>query len=108
MARKDSLGTGDKARLLRALAFQIRRKRPLEDAFTDVLEQEFRGGRHRLFRPAADAMAETGILSALVLLGLLGIEAAAVMAAVLEANDHRLLAGALERLADHAEQFPEE
>ncbi|CAA7624467.1 hypothetical protein [Magnetospirillum sp. SS-4] len=107
MARKDSLGSGDKARLLRALAFHIRRKRPVEEAFTEVMEQEFRGGRHRLFRPVADAMAETGILSAFILLGLMGIEAGAVMAAVLEANDHRLLAGALERLADHAEQFPD-
>jgi hypothetical protein len=106
MARKDTLDAEDKARLLRATAFQVRRKRPAEEAFTEVLEQEFRGGRHRMFKPAADAMAETGVLSAFVLLGLMGLEAASIMAAVLETRDHRLLAGALERLADHIEAHP--
>ena len=56
MARNDSLDTADKVRLLRALAFQIRRKIPATDALTDVMEQEFRGGRHKLFRPASDAL----------------------------------------------------
>ncbi len=104
MARTDSLDTADKVRLLRALAFQIRRKRPADEAFTDVLEQEFRGGRHRLFRPASDALGESGVLAALKLLCLVGEEAAAVLAVVLEANDHRLLASALEHLADYTEQ----
>ena len=103
MARTDSLDTADKTRLLRALAFQIRRKRPAEDAFTDVLEQEFRGGRHRLFRPVGDALAERGFVAAMMLLGLIGDEAAVVLGVVFTANDHRLLAGALEHLADFVE-----
>lgn len=105
MARNDSLDVADKVRLLRALAFQIRRKRPAEEAFTDVLEQEFRGGRHRLFRPASDALGESGFLVALMVLGLIGDEAAAVLTVVFDANDHRLLAGALEHLADHTERL---
>jgi len=104
MARTDSLDTADKVRLLRALAFQIRRKRPAGEAFGEVLEQEFRGGRHRLFRPASDALGESGVLAALKLLGLVGDEAAAVLTVVVDANDHRLLAGALEHLADFTEQ----
>ena len=104
MARTDRLDAADKVRLLRNLAFQIRRKRPADEALGDVLEQEFRGGRHKLLRPVSDALGEAGVLAALKLLGLVGDEAGAVLAVVLDANDHRLLAGALENLADYTEQ----
>lgn len=104
MARNDSLDLPDKVRLLRALAFQIRRKRPADEAFADVAEQEFRGGRHKLFRPASDALAESGFVAALKCLSLIGDEAAVVLSTVLDANDHRLLASSLERLADYIEQ----
>ena len=103
MARNDSLDTADKVRLLRALAFQIRRKIPATDAMTDVMEQEFRGGRHKLFRPASDALGESGVLAALAVLCLVGDEAAAILHVVIEANDHRMLANALEQLADYQE-----
>lgn len=104
MARNDSLDAAEKVRLIRALAFQIRRKHPAVEAFTEVLEQEFRGGRHRMFRPTSDALGESGFLAALKVLGLIGEEAAVILDIVIDANDHRLLAGALERLADHTEQ----
>ena len=104
MARNDSLDVADRVRLLRALAFQIRRKHPADEAFTEVVELEFRGGRHKLFRPAGDALAESGFVAAVKMLGLIGEEAAVVLEVVVDANDHRLLAGVLERLADHTEQ----
>ena len=104
MARTDSSNAAEQARLLRGLAFRIHRKRPPEEALDELLGEESRGGRHRQFRAAIDALAEDGFLAAMQSLGWVGDEAAAVLAAVLDANDHRLLSAALGRHADHAER----
>ena len=94
----------DKARFLKALAFEIRRKRPAEEALTECIEQEGRSGRHKAFRQAAAVLAEEGFVPALLAAGLLGEEAAVVMHCVVEGNDHRLLAGALTGLAEYWER----
>ncbi len=100
MARNDVFDPAEKARLLRALAFRVHRKTPCVEALADLLGEESRGGRHRLFKPALDLLDESGPLPALQALDIVGDEAAAVLAAVIDANDHRLLSAALGRLAD--------
>jgi hypothetical protein len=90
----------DKARFLKGLAFEIRRKRPAEEALNDCIEQEGRGGRHKAFRQAAAVLAAEGFLPALQAAGLIGDEAAAVLASIMAENDHRLLAGAIAGLAE--------
>ena len=99
-------GSADKARFLRALAFEIRRKRPADEALTDCIEKEGRGGRHRVFRQALIVLQAEGFLAALKSAGLVGEEAAGVLAAIMAENDHRLLAGALNGLAEYHEQQP--
>ena len=94
----------DKTRFLKALAFEIRRKRPAEEALTDCIEQEGRGGRHRAFRRAVEVLAEEGFVPALLAAEMIGEEAAAVLSAVVEGNDHRLLANALAGLAEFWER----
>ena len=103
MARHDTLDTEDKVRVLRALAFHIHRKRPADEVLNEILDQESKGGRRRAFRPAADALAESGFLEAVKVLGLLGDEAAQILEVIVETHDHRLLSSALGKLADHAE-----
>ena len=94
----------DKARFLKALAFEIRRKRPAEEALTECIEQEGRGGRHKAFRQAAAVLAAEGFVPALLSAGLIGDEAAAVLDSVTAENDHRLLAGAIAGLAEFHEK----
>lgn len=89
----------DQARFLKALAFEIRRKRPPEEALTECIEQEGRGGRHKAFRQAAAVLAADGFVPALQAAGLIGDEAAAVLNSLMAENDHRLLAGAIANLA---------
>jgi hypothetical protein len=97
----------DKARFLRALAFEIRRKRPAVEALADCIDKEGRGGRHRVFRQASAMLETEGFLPALQAAGLIGEEAAAILAEVVAANDHRLLAGAINNLADYYGQQPD-
>ena len=94
----------DQVRFLKALAYEIRRKRPPEEAMTDCIEQEGRGGRHKAFRQAASVLAEEGFVPALLAAGLVGEEAAAVLASVVAENDHRLLAGTIAGLAEFHER----
>lgn len=94
----------DKVRFLKALAFEIRRKRPAAEALTECIEREGRGGRHRAFRQAVQVLADEGFVPALQAADLLGDEAAAVLAPVAEENDHRLLAGAISALAEFHER----
>jgi len=89
----------DKIRFLKALAFEIRRKRPAEEAMTDCIEREGRGGRHKLFRQASAVLADEGFVRALQAADLIGDEAAWVLSVVVEEKDHRLLAGAIAGLA---------
>jgi hypothetical protein len=97
----------EKARFLRALAFEIRRKRPAEEALADCIDKEGRGGRHRVFRQASVVLEAEGFIPALRMAGLVSEEAMAVLAAIVEANDHRLLAGAISSLADYHERQPD-
>ncbi|MBX9634333.1 MAG: hypothetical protein K2X44_05060 [Magnetospirillum sp.] len=103
MAKNDTLDPDDKVRLLRALAFQIHRKRPGDEALGEILGQESRGGRSRVFRPANDALAERGFSAAMQVLGMVSDEAAILLEVVIDANDHRLLSSALGKLADFIE-----
>ena len=96
--------TSDRARFLKALAFEIRRKRPAEEALTDCIEQEGRGGKHKAFRQASAVLAAEGFVPALQAAGLVGDEAAAVLTSVMAENDHRLLAGAIAGLAEFHER----
>lgn len=96
--------TTDKARFLRALAFEIRRKLPADDALRECIEKEGRGGRHRLFRQASAVLESDGFVPALQAAGMLGEEAAVILTVITAANDHRLLANAVNGLADLEER----
>ncbi len=98
--------TTDKARFLRALAFEIRRKLPANEALIECIDKEGRGGRHRLFRQASAVLESDGFVPALQAAGMLGEEASAILATVVAANDPRLLASAISALADVHEQQP--
>lgn len=103
MAKNDSLDGEDKVRLLRALAFHIHRKEPLADALLEQVESELRGSRRRAWRSAAERLGEGDPLGALLALGVVGDEAACILGPVIESGDHRMLSGALNRLADWVE-----
>jgi type II secretory pathway component PulF len=103
MARNDALSPSDKVRVLRSLAFHIHRKVPAADALAELAEQESKGGRHRMFRPVTQALEADGFVAALSVLELFGPETAAVLAPVADSSDHRLLAAALNALADYLE-----
>jgi hypothetical protein len=104
MARKEELDSTEKALLLRELAFHIHRKRPAAEALEDYIAGQGKLGRHREVRAAADALAQQGFLAAIQVLGLVGDEAAAILTAVIGADDHRLLAKTLAHLADHRDE----
>lgn len=104
MAKNESMDVEDKVRLLRALAFHVHRKRPVDDALMELVEQELRGNRRRIYRPAAERLAEGEVLAALQAIGMVGDEAACVLGPVIESGDHRLLSNVLTRLADWSEQ----
>ncbi len=90
----------DKARFLRALAFEIRRKRPPAEALAECFEKEGRGGRHRQFRQAIASLESDGFIAALLAADLVGEEAAVVLAVLESGNDHRLLSQAISGLAE--------
>lgn len=100
MAKHDTIDDEDKARILRALAFHIHRKRPAEEALSEVLDNESKGGRRRAFRAGVDALAAEGFTASIAALGLFEDETLAVLGVVVESEDHRLLSAALSRLAD--------
>lgn len=104
MAKSDILATDAKVRLLRSLAFHIHRKVPAEEAMREFVDEQLKQGRRKEYRPAADALGAEGFLAAVRTLALLGDEALALLAVVVEAKDHRLLAAALNALADHLEE----
>jgi len=90
-----------KSRFLRAIAFEIHRKRSPEDAVISCVEQEGRGGRHRVLKPALAALEKDGFVAALLAVDMVSPEAASVMSSIADQGDHRLLANALNNLADH-------
>jgi anti-sigma factor RsiW len=93
-----------KLRFLRAMAFEIRRKRPPDQAMAECIEKEGQRGKHRALRPASVALETDGFVAAMKAAGLIGEEAAVVLATVAAAGDHRLLASAISSLADYHEQ----
>ena len=93
----------EKVRFLRALAFEIHRKRPAAEALAECIEREGRGGKHRLWRPASAALEADGFVPALLAADLVGEEAGIVLAVLAAGGDHRLLSAALGALADHHE-----
>ena len=103
MARNTGLDGEDKARLLRALAFEIRRKRAGDEVLREHIDQQYALGRRREIRAADEALSERGFAAGLVALDLIGAEAAVVVAAIVEGKDHRVLAAALNDLADFIE-----
>lgn len=105
MARNDvHTAAADKARLLRALAFQIHRKQLPDEVLQAYFDEQFQLGRRREFRSANDALRDQGFAAALHSLGMMGDDAALLLAAIVESKDHRLLAAVLNTLADHAER----
>lgn len=103
MAKHDGLDTEDKVRLLRALAHHVHRKRPLDEVLMEQVELELRGSRRRLYRAAAEALAEGQVMTALRSLELVGEEAALMLDLIVEAGDHRQVSMALNRLAEFVE-----
>ena len=103
MAKNDTLDGEDKVRLLRSLAFHVHRKVPVADALMELVEQELRGSRRRVYRAAAERLAEGNPLAALQDIGAVGDEVACVLGPVIESGDHRLLSTALNNLADWVE-----
>ncbi len=100
MARQATIATDEQARLLRALAFQIHRKQPADEVLREHFDEQFRLGRRRECRAASEALDESGFAAALQALGMIGDEGSLLLAAIVESKDHRLLADALNRLAD--------
>lgn len=103
MAKNDTQDTEDKVRLLRQLAFHVHRKVPLAEALMDLVEQELRGSRRRVYRAAAEALAEDDPAKALHAIGAVGDEAMCVLGPVIASGDHRLQSLVLNNLADWAE-----
>jgi hypothetical protein len=104
VAKNDSLDREDKVYLLRSLAHHVHRKRVLAEALLEHVETELRGSRRRIYRPAAEALAQDDVMAALAALGVVGGEAACVLGPVIESGDHRMLSAILGALADYAEQ----
>lgn len=100
MAKANHHGNEERSRLLRALAFHIHRKRSADEVLREHIDQKMANGQRREYREADETLTNDGFVATLRVLGLIGGEAAAVLAAVIEAKDHRLLADALGRLAD--------
>lgn len=101
MAREVLQTTEDKARLLRSLAFHVHRKRSAEEVLREYVDQKLQNGQRREYRPVDEVLSKDGFVAALGTLGLIGEEAAVIMAEVVENGDHRLVSSALGRLADH-------
>lgn len=103
MARNET-HAAEKARLLRALAFEIHRKLPAHEALQGYFDQQFQLGRRREVRGANDILADQGFAAALRALDMMSDDAALLLEAIVVSKDHRLLASALNTLADHLDR----
>lgn len=103
MARPNITSNTDKAKLLRALAFEIHRKRPADEAMNAYLDDQMRSGKHREFRAAQDALNESGFAAALHALNLISDDGAVILKCLIEGGDHRLQSNALTALAEFLE-----
>ena len=103
MARNNELDGAGKVRLLRALAFEIHRKRPGDEVLREYVDEQYALGRRREIRATDEALSERGFAAGLVALDLIGGETAVVLSVVTESKDHRALATALTGLADFIE-----
>ena len=102
MAKAPQAPQEDKARLLRAAAFHIHRKRPAVEVLDEILGQESRGGKARQWRETFTALQERGFTAALETAGFISSETALLLDLIVEDGDHRQIAAALTRLADAA------
>ena len=100
MSRSES---EERVQMLKALAFHIHKKELPADALTQCFEAEGRNGRHRKWRQPAAVLEDQGFVPALLSAGLVGDEAAQVLAVVEKSGDHRLLSSALGALAEFLE-----
>lgn len=103
MAKNEALDKAEKIQMLRQMAFHIHRKREPAEVLGEFLDEQFRLGRRREFRPAADAMNAGGFAEAMQALGMVGDEGALLLGVILDGKDHRLMAAALNALADRIE-----
>jgi|GEM_PF-756836 len=106
MAKNDGLlDKAEKVKLLRAFAFQVHRKRGLDEVVLEHAEQELQRGRRREYRPVAEAINADGPAAGMRALDLVDDQAAAILKVLAEqGKDHRLLSDILERLADYWEE----
>jgi hypothetical protein len=93
-----------KSRFVRAIAFEIHRKRTPEEAVIACVEAEGRGGRHRILKPALAVVEDQGFVAALLAVDMLSAETASVLAPVVESGDTRLLVAVLNNLAEFIDQ----
>jgi len=99
----DILDASEKARLLRAVAFQAQRKQPLDEVILGYVQGELQRGRRKEFRPVMESLQNDGPIAAMLALTLLGEEGGLLLGFIVASKDHRLLADALNALADRWE-----
>ena len=104
MARNNDLDGAAKAALLRALAFEIHRKRPGDEVLREYVDEQYALGRRREIRATDQALSERGFAAGLVALDLIGDETALVLEALVNTKDHRAVAAALTGLAEFLER----
>jgi len=100
MARNGALDLGEKISLMRALAFQIHRKRIPVEVMAEYVDERFQHGRRREYRPVQEALDQSGFVGALRALEMIGEEGGLILDQVIENGDHRLTSAILTKLAD--------
>jgi len=99
VARLNLSSNADKAKLLRALAFEIHRKQAPDDVMRDYLDNQMRSGNRREFRAAQDALNDAGFAASLRALDIISEDAAVILNCVVLDGDHRLQSSTLTALA---------
>jgi len=97
------LDASEKARLLRAVAFQAQRKQPVDEVLLGYVQGELQRGRRKEYRPVMEALQENGAVASMLALGLIGEETGILLSKIIEHKDHRLLADSLNALSDRWE-----
>jgi len=102
MAKQDGLlDPTEKAKLLKAFAFQVHRKRTLDEVVLEHVDLEMQRGRRREYRPVAEALNAEGPAAAMRVMELVSDDAAAILKVLAEqCKDHRMMSDILDRLSD--------
>jgi hypothetical protein len=103
VARLNLSSNTDKAKLLRALAFEIHRKQAPDDVMRDYLDDQMRNGNRREFRAAQDALIAGGFAASLRALDIISDDGAVILNCVVSGGDHRLQSSTLTALAAYLE-----